>query len=339
MGFYNPHSLIAVRLLTRSEEEIDHVFFQKRIEKALTLRRQLYPTSQTFRVVHGESDYLPGLIVDKYNDCLCVQTFSYGMDKRLTMICDSLDTLLQPRAIVERNETPMRSLEGLARQKGILRGSVKAVTISEHGIHYEIDLLEGQKTGFFLDQRENRKAIRRYARNASVLDCFCNDGGFALNAALVDAAPVIGVDSAEIAVKHAMANARLNKLDSSVQFHVADAFAYLKECVAKEQRFQLINLDPPSFAKNKKGVRMARKGYYEIHKNAFKLLTPGGFLSTSSCSHHITEEAFLDDICASSRSVGRNIKLLEWTGAAPDHPVLPTMFETKYLKFGIFQVD
>jgi len=337
IGFYNPHSLIAVRILSRTEEEIDFQFFKKRIEQALLLRRKLYPHTETFRLVHGEADFLPGLIIDKYNDYCSIQTLSFGMNKRQTLICDVLESLIHPRGIVERNESSLRSLEGLEIKKGIVRGSVEPVTITEFGIKYSIDLMEGQKTGYFLDQRENHRTIRRYAKNGTVLDCFCNDGGFALNAGFADATRVTGIDSSETAVVRASANAASNDLSANVRFATHDAFDYLKQAVDDHQHFDLIILDPPSFAKNKKSVAGAQRGYKEIHQYAFQLLNAGGILATASCSHHIFEETFLNIITTAAQSAGRSINMLEWHGAAPDHPVLPSMPETRYLKFGIFQ--
>ena len=336
IGFYNPHSLIAVRLLSRQEEEIDFEFFRKRIESALGLRKRIYPNAETFRLVHGESDFLPGLIIDKYNEYVSIQAFSFGMDRRLTLICDVLESILHPKGIIERNETLIRSLENLEQKKGVLRGSVEEVLISEYGIKYSIDLLEGQKTGFFLDQRENRKAFRRYVKGMTVLDCFCNDGGFSLNAAYAEASEVTGVDISESAVQRSGNNARLNNLNA--RFTEADAFEFLKNACTKNQKFDVINLDPPSFAKSKKTVRKAIRGYEEIHSYAMQLLKPDGILATASCSHHITEETFLDIVNDCARSKGRNVNLLEWRGAAPDHPVLPAMPETRYLKFGIFRI-
>ena len=336
IGFYNPHSLIAVRLLTRQEEEINFEFFRKRVESALALRKRVYPNAETFRLVHGESDFLPGLIIDKYNEYVSIQAFSFGMDRRLTLICDVLESILHPKGIIERNETLIRSLENLEQKKGVLRGSVEEVLISEYGIKYSIDLLEGQKTGFFLDQRENRKAFRRYVKGMTVLDCFCNDGGFSLNAAYAEASEVTGVDISESAVQRSGNNARLNNLNA--RFTEADAFEFLKNACTKNQKFDVINLDPPSFAKSKKTVRKAIRGYEEIHSYAMQLLKPDGILATASCSHHITEETFLDIVNDCARSKGRNVNLLEWRGAAPDHPVLPAMPETRYLKFGIFRI-
>ncbi|MBI1807673.1 MAG: class I SAM-dependent rRNA methyltransferase [Ignavibacteria bacterium] len=339
IAFYNPHSLISCRLLTRQVETIDFHFFRKRIDAALTLRQKLFPSSETCRLVHGESDFLPGLIVDKYNDYLSIQTFSYGMDKRLTLICDVLESILHPKGIIERNEAPIRSLEGLELKKGILRGTMEPVTITEYGIKYSLDLMEGQKTGFFLDQRENRKSIRRYAKGARVLDCFCNDGGFALNAAFAEATEVIAVDISESAIQRASSNAVMNSLSQTTHFIARDGFEYLKEASTASEKFDLIILDPPSFAKSKKALVRAKRGYKEIHQLAFQLLAPSGIIATASCSHHIYEETFLEIVSQCARAANRNISLLEWRSAAPDHPILPAMPETRYLKFAIFKVD
>jgi 23S rRNA (cytosine1962-C5)-methyltransferase len=336
LGFYNPHSLIAVRLLTTGQDEIDFEFFRKRIETARNLREKMY--KGTYRLIHGEGDFLPGLIIDKFNDYFSIQTLSLGMDKRLTLICDVLESIFHPSGIVERNETSARLLEGLEQKKSILRGSVEPTIIDEYGIRFTVDLLEGQKTGFFLDQRENRRAFRRFADGAEVLDCFCNDGGFALNAEYGGAVKVTGIDSSNKAVQRAQANSRLNKMSIS-NFTEMDAFKFLKHSAAEGSRFTLINLDPPSFAKSKKNISEAKQGYREIHTNAIKILKDGGILSTSSCSYNITDETFIDIISTSARRLGRRITVLEWHGAAPDHPVLPAMPETAYLKFGIFFVE
>jgi 23S rRNA (cytosine1962-C5)-methyltransferase len=339
-GFYHSHSLIAARLLTRSaDEEIDFHYFHRRFVRALQLRGLFYPESQAFRLVHGESDFLPGLIVDKFNDYLSVQTFSLGMDKRMTLICDVLDSLFHPKGIVERNESATRTLEQLPQKKGVVRGALAPVVIEENGIHYAVDLLEGQKTGFFFDQRENRNAFRRYSHGMNVLDCFCNEGGFALNSARAGAASVTGVDISGPTIGRAMANARANGMSDTVRFVEKDCFEFLAEAHEKGDLFDVVNLDPPSFAKNKKTVVQAKQGYRDLHAQALKVLKPGGILATSSCSHHILEEVFLEIIDSAAHTAGRAITLLEWHGAAPDHPVLPSMPETRYLKFGIFRLD
>ena len=337
VGIFNPHSLISLRLLSRAIEEIDVPFFRKRIENALSLRRALFPAADAYRLVHGEGDLLPGLIIDKYGGQFTVQTFAFGMDLRLEAICDILDELFHPAGIAERNESPLRLLDGLPQKKGTLRGTVQPVQIEEHGIRYRIDTLEGQKTGFFLDQRENRGAIRRYAAGARVLDCFCNDGGFSLNASIAGAASVLGVDSSAEAIARASANALLNNV-GNVQFEQADVFEKLDALETEGARFEIIVLDPPSFTKNRKAVTAAKQGYRDLHRKALKLLADGGFLFTASCSHHIDADVFLDLVDETARKAGRQLQLLDWRGASPDHPTLPNVPETRYLKFGIFRL-
>lgn len=337
VGFFNPHSLISVRLLSRERMEIDHNFFKERILSAYKYREILYPNSETFRLVHGESDFLPGLVIDKYNDLLAVQTFSYGMDLRLNLICDVLEDLFKPVGIVERNESPLRELEGLENRKGILRGDVKDAIFDDDGVKFKIDILSGQKTGFYLDQRENRKVMRRFVKGKKVLDCFTNEGGFALHCAYAGAENVVGIDVSDTAIEKAKANADLNNL-KNIQFEVADVFDKLREYLSKGEKFDVVILDPPSFTKSKKNVKSALSGYREINSTAMKILNPGGILATASCSHHISDEMFMNVIIESSIMAKKRIRLIEWRGASPDHPVLPSMPETKYLKFGIFQV-
>ncbi len=339
IGFFNPHSLIIVRLLSHEAEEIDFKYFTKRIENAFNLRKKIYPDTEVYRVVHGEGDFLPGLIVDRYNNFLSVQTFSYGMEQRLPLICDVLESIFNPKGIIERNEAPIRKVEGLEQRKSILRGNVETVLIDENDIKYSVDLIEGQKTGFFLDQRENRKAFRRYTKDANVLDCFCNEGGFALNAAYAQASTVSAIDISDGVILRAKQNSSINNLSSNVIFLTAEAFDYLENAVKQNIKFDVINLDPPSFAKSKKSVRKAKRGYKDIHTNAIKLLKPGGIITTASCSYNITDETFLDIINECAHKENRNITMLDWRGAAPDHPVLPSMPETKYLKFGVFLIE
>ena len=337
VGFYNPHSLIALRLLSRDNDTITFEFFERRITQALQLRKRLYPDNETFRLVHGEADFLPGLVIDKYNEYLSLQTLAVGMDRRLTLICDVLDSIFHPKAIVERNESPLRSLEQLPQKKGVLRGTIGQTIISEYGVKFKAALIEGQKTGLFLDQRENRHAIQRYVKGAAVLDCFCNDGGFALYAALAGAASVLAVDSSETAIASAKVNATINEVPG-IQFETCDVFDKLPELEKSGQRFDIVILDPPSFSRNKKTVATALKGYREINAGALRLINPGGILVTASCSHHVTDQSFVEAIEAGARLTHRSLQLLEWRGAAPDHPTLPAMPETAYLKFGIFAV-
>lgn len=337
VGFYNPHSLIAFRLLSREQEAVTFEFFEQRITRALQLRKRLYPEAESFRLVHGESDFLPGLVIDKYNEYISLQTLAVGMDRRLTLLCDVLESLFHPKAIVERNESPLRALEQLPLKKEVLRGTVGQTIISENGSKFKVSLLEGQKTGFFLDQRDNRLAVQRYVKNASVLDCFCNEGGFAIYAARGGAARVSALDSSETAIANARVNATINEVPQ-IKFETADVFDKLPKLLEEGERFDVIILDPPSFSRNKKTVATALKGYKEINAGALKLINPGGILVTASCSHHVTAESFVESIEAGARAAHRSLQLLEWRGAAADHPTLPVMPETAYLKFGVFAV-
>lgn len=338
IGFYHPHSLIAFRLLSAETEDIDTSFFLRRFEAALSLRTMLYPGAKTFRLLNGEADHLPGIVVDKYNEYLVVQTFSLGMDTRLPTICDALDSMFHPAGIIERNESSLRLLEGLPQKKGTLRGTVSPTTIEEHGLRYRVDLQEGQKTGFFLDQRENRAAAARYCRSGNILDCFCNDGGFSLNVARAGATSVLGLDASQEAVARASANAAMNGI-TTVRFEQSDVFDRLTKLAQEEYRFDAVILDPPSFTRTRKNVQPAKKGYRELHQKALAVLKKGGTLLTASCSHHIEPEVFLELVDDTARRCGRSLQLLEWKGAAPDHPTLPAVPETRYLKFGVFRVQ
>ncbi|MBI4429005.1 MAG: class I SAM-dependent rRNA methyltransferase [Ignavibacteriales bacterium] len=337
-GFFNPHSLIAVRILTLLREEISFDFFERRISQALQLRKKLFPQSDVYRLAHSESDFLPGLIVDKYNEYLSIQTLSFGMDKRLQLLCDVLESIFHPRAIVECNDSALRALEHLPQHRRVIRGTLDETIIVEHGIKFKVDLLNGQKTGFFLDQRENRSRIRHYVRNGSVLDCFCYEGGFSLNAGAGKATSVAGIDQSSAVVAKARLNAHINDTNA-VTFEVADVFDRLKELAHEHARFDVVILDPPSFTKSKKNVSTALRGYKEINQFALKIINAGGFLVSASCSHHLTQEAFLTAIEHAAQKAGRRIQLLEFSGASPDHPVLPAMPETSYLKCGVFSVQ
>jgi len=338
IGFYNSHSLIAARFLSSEDEEVDFKFFERRISSALALRKKLYPKSATFRMVHGESDFLPGLIIDKYNEYLSIQTFSAGMDSRLTLICDVLVSMFSPRGIVERNESPLRSLEELPLQKGIIRGSVEPTIIELDDLKFRVDVIEGQKTGFYLDQRENRASLRRFVKDAEVLDCFCNEGGFGLYAARGGAKNVSGFDSSDFAIEKSKINATLNNIHSAA-FKQGDAFEVLAREAAEKKQYDVVILDPPSFTKNRKTVATAAKGYKELNSGAMRLLREGGTLATASCSHHISEETFLNIINDSAVKTGRKARLLSMGGAAPDHPTLPSMPETRYLKFALLCIE
>ncbi len=337
IGFYNPHSLISFRLLSAVVEEIDHPFFHKKLSTALELRRGLYPNENAFRLVHGEADFLPGLVIDKFGDFLSVQTFSFGMDRQLPLICDVLESLFAPKGIIERNESPLRTMDGLELKKSVLRGTAGTTEINEGGLIFRVNLLEGQKTGFFLDQRENRLALKRYAPGRKVLDCFSNDGGFALHCASAGASAVLGIDNSTDAVQRASTNAHRNRLEN-VRFEKSDVFKKLQEFATQEESFDLIILDPPSFTRSKKNVVTAKKGYRELNTAAIRLLNRNGILVSASCSHHITSDVFLGIVDGAARKLGRDPQLLEWREAAPDHPTIPGVPETRYLKLGILRL-
>lgn len=337
VGFYHPHSLIACRLFSQAPREPDADFFHERLARAAELRRRLFPNSTVYRLVHGEADFLPGLIIDRFGDQCVVQTLAFGMDARLPLICDVLEELLHPTGIIERNESALRRLEGLPQRTGVLRGSAGTTEFDDGTVRFTIHPLEGQKTGFFLDQRTNRPLLHPFSAGARVLDCFCNDGGFALHAAASGAATVTGVDSSADSIARARANAQTNGL-ASVGFQEADAFRVLEEIASREELVDVLILDPPSFARSRKTVPTAKKGYKDLHKAGFRILAKGGILLTASCSHHILPETFLDLIQETAIKCGRELQLLEWRGASPDHPTLPAVPETRYLKVGLFRV-
>lgn len=337
-GFYNAHSLIAVRLLSSSIVEPDRAFFRERIDAARRMRERLFPGATAYRVVHGESDFLPGLVVDRFNDVIAVQTYSAGMDRRLPEICDVLEELFAPKGIVERNESPLRDLEHLSSRKGILRGAAEPQEFDLNGVRFRADILSGQKSGFFLDQRQNRTLLSAVAGGASVLDCFCNEGGFGLYAARYGARSVESVDISADALERASANAALNGL-TTLAFTAADVFAYLADAVKEGRKWDVVVLDPPSFTKSRKTLPAALKGYREINTNALRLVEKGGFLLTASCSHHVDRDTFVELVGESAVKAGRKLRLLSVTGASPDHPELPAMPETRYLKCVFCQVE
>ncbi|KUL21295.1 class I SAM-dependent rRNA methyltransferase [Chlorobium limicola] len=340
-GFYNPHSLISFRLLSRSGEVPDREFFKKKIVEALALREKIYRLDDTnaWRLVHGESDGLPGLVIDRFNRAVVLQAFSAGMDRHLPLVSEVIDELLQPDAIILRNESVLRELEGLPLYKEIIKGERSATmqTIHDAGISYEVDLYEGQKTGFFLDQRENRRIIRSFSEGAEVLDVFTNDGGFALNALRGGARSAIMVDISEETLKRAEKNAVLNGFEN-FSLISSDAFDMLGKMVEAKELFDVVVLDPPSFTKSRKNLPTALKAYKRLNKLGLQLIKSGGFLATASCSHHVSEEDFLAAIHQAALAAGKQLRMIYKNAQPPDHPVLLSMPETGYLKFACFYV-
>jgi len=336
-GYINPRSLIAVRLLTRAQEEIDGDFFRRRISVARSLRTTL-GFGDSYRAVFSEGDGLPGLIVDKYADTLVIQSSTAGIDARMNEILQALIDEYAPTTIVLRNDTASREIEGLGRETRVVLGTVSGpVAFEEAGITYHVDVLEGQKTGFFFDQRENRLVLKDYVRNRRTLDCFCYVGAWALSAARFGAAEVIGLDSSEKAISLAQSNAATNGL--AVQFREADVFDELRSMEKRRERFGCIVLDPPAFVKNRAKVREGLKGYKEINLRAMKLLEPGGALVTCSCSHHIDQELFREMLIDAAYSAGRQARLLEMRSQARDHPALLAARETQYLKCAVLLME
>ena len=336
-GFYNPASQISLRILTRNDEPCDRDFFARRIQDAWDYRRRLCDP-QSCRLIYSESDFLPGLVVDKYADVLVLQSLSLGIERIKDMIADLLMEIVQPAGIYERSDVPVRRLEGMQMTTGLLRGEVPdLVEMRENGICFGVDVKNGQKTGFFLDQKENRAAIAPLCPGAKVLDCFCHNGSFSLHAAKYGAQSVLGVDISEEALEVARENARRNSLDN-VRFEAHNCFDLLREMTDAGEKFDLVILDPPAFTKNKAALQSALRGYKEINLRGLKLVRPGGFLVTCSCSQHVLTEMFQDMVNQAARDAKKRIRLVEYRTQGRDHPILPQSIETKYLKCMILQV-
>ena len=336
-ALYSSRSQIALRLVSFEDIEINRDFWRSRLISAEQLRDRVVRDSTAYRLVYGESDLLPSLIIDRYNDCFAIQTLSQGMDALKQMWIELLVERYGPRAIVERNEARVRDLEGLPRTAGIVYGSDPGeLIVEESGVRLDINLVEGQKTGAFLDQRENRIAARAFARGRA-LDCFTYQGAFALHLAR-EAEQVIGVDVSASAITQAKRNAELNGA-SNIEFLEANVFDLLREMEQAGKRFDLINLDPPAFAKNRASIEAAARGYKEINLRAMKMLTVGGTLITSTCSYHMSEESFLNVLAGAAADAGRSVQLMEKRTQSRDHPVLLSMPETYYLKCMILRIE
>ncbi|BCS81329.1 class I SAM-dependent rRNA methyltransferase [Anaerocellum diazotrophicum] len=337
-GFINSKSQILVRLLTRKNEEISIDFFKKRIQDAWDYRKSIGYT-QNCRLIFAEADFLPGLIVDKFGDVLVMQTLSKGVDKFKDKLVEILVEVVKPKAIYERNDARVREIEGLDLRKGFLYGSSPVeVEIEENGIKMIVDIENGQKTGYFLDQKENRVAIRNFVKDKVVLDCFCHTGGFTINAAKFGASKVIGIDISDTAIEQAVKNAKLNGVESKCEFVVANVFDYLNELDDKKEKYDMIILDPPAFAKSIHTLENAKRGYKEINLRAMKILKKGGILVTCSCSHYMKPDIFFEVIKDAAKDAKKTLRLIEYRTQAKDHPYLVNYEESLYLKCFIFQV-
>ena len=365
IGYINPMSLIAVRVLTRANEPVDAGFFKKRMEAAISYRQRFLEKfsgkkagESSLRLVFSEADYLPGLIVDKYADVVVIQLLTSGMEAVKSDILEAVDSLLSPRAIVLKNNSRIRALEGLSLYKEIAKGDITPLpVIEEDGVLFEIDPLGGQKTGFFLDQRENRLLLKALASTGAMpgknhpgsvghhglgLDLFCYAGGWGMHLAHAGAEKVIMVDESESALARAGRNAELNGLSGRIEPVRADVFAFLKNefsTAGDETRYDFIVLDPPAFVKSAKKLKEAIKAYTLLNGQCMRLLKPGGILATSSCSYHLGREAFVEMLRMAARTAGRNVKIIEQRFQGRDHPVLLSMPETQYLKCAFLTAD
>lgn len=336
-GYINPSSLIAVRLLCPPGKMPDEDFFRQALRRSAAFRETVYPGSDCCRLVFGESDGLPGLVVDRYADVLVYQVGTLGMSRMEELIRDLLVDIFKPSALVFRNDSPSRTLEGLDQEKGVAYGGVSGeIQVQIDGIRYLVDVLRGQKTGLFLDQRDNRRIARRWMEGKKVLDLFCYTGGWALSAAAGGASEVTGVDQSAEAIAGAIRNAGLNRFEGRVSFVEADVFGYLKK--VERGSFDVVILDPPAFARTKSAIQEAKKGYTDINRRALLALRPGGVLITCSCSYHMSEELFREMLLAASMASGRRLRLLQVFGQALDHPSLLAMPETKYLKCFVVEI-
>ena len=345
VGFFNSKSKIHVRVLSPERVEVNENFFEERIRAALAVRQKHLPDATSFRVVNAESDFLSGLIVDKYEDVLVVQISSLGMDQRKAQIVAALQKIFSPRAILERSDVATRKFEGLAEANGILAGKLEGpVSVNLNGLKFETDLIAGHKTGMYLDQQVNYQAVSQFAKGAQVLDCFSFLGGFGLHAARAGAAHVHLLDQSADAIAAAIRNAAANGLAEKCSFEVVNVFDWLKANTAVKPhervipRFDLIVLDPPSFTRNRASVPDALRGYKEIHLRALKLLKPGGTLATFCCSHHVDTVTFLDVILSAAYDTRHVLRRVATYSQSPDHPVIPMIPETEYLKGFAFEV-
>ena len=336
-AIYNPKSQIVARRFSRRRQELDLDFFTRRINQAIQCREKLGAYRNPGRIVWSESDGLPGLIIDRYGSRLVLQTLTLGMDQRKVLILEALDQLLKPASIIERNDAPIRRAEGLSLLTGIVAGeNSPQIEIETAGMRFHLDLLTGQKTGFYLDQTENYRIVAGVSEGRRVLDCFSNQGAFAIACARKGASAVTAVEINADLVHLIDQNARLN--DVNITTVASNVFDFLGEQIRKQSQYDLIILDPPSFTKSKESLSSARRGYKEIHLRALQLLAPDGMLATFSCSHHVSREMLLEVIVDASVDAKRSVRIVSYLAQALDHPILPQIPETEYLKGFLLQV-
>ena len=339
-GYINPASQIRIRLLTRDKREIiDDQFFHKRIKEAWEYRKQIGYV-ENCRLIFGEADQLPALIIDKFNDYFVIQTLALGMEKWKGAIVTALQNIFSPKGIYERNDVPVRQLEGMEQIKGFLSEPFDTnIILNENGLKFHVDIENGQKTGYFLDQQDNRRAIQHVVKGADVLEVFCYTGTFSLHAAQYGAKSVLGLDISENAVATARRNATLNGFDNICKFDAVNAFDVLKLWAKEGKRYDVVILDPPAFTKSRENIQKAITGYKEINLRAMQLIRPGGFIVSASCTNLVTPEMFLKMIADAAHDAKRIIRQVEWRTQASDHPILFNVPSTQYLKFLIAEVQ
>lgn len=338
-GYINPLSQIKVRLLTRKQEEINDEFFVHKIQKAWAYRQRLGYV-ENCRLIFGEADDLPALIIDKFNDYFVIQTMALGIERWKGAIVKALQTVFKPKGIYERNDVPVRELEGMEQVKGFLSDPFDTnIIINENGLKFHVDIVNGQKTGYFLDQQDNRRAIAPVVKDAEVLEAFCYTGTFANHAAHYGAKSVLGLDISDKAIDTARRNAELNGFSDICSFECVNAFDVLKKWVKEGRRFDTVMLDPPAFTKSRANIQKAVTGYKEINLRGMKLLKPGGFLVTASCTNLVPPDMFLKTIEAAAKDAKKQIRQVTWQTQAADHPIVWNVPNTQYLKFLIVEVN
>lgn len=344
-GFINRNSKLTVRMMTRERDtEVDEAFIRMRVENAWEYRKKVMDDISSCRVIFGEADFLPGIVVDKFADVLVVESLALGIDRFKGQIVDILKELMEAdgihiRGVYERSDAKVREQEGMERYKGFIGEPFDTkVEIVENGVRYYVDVKDGQKTGFFLDQKYNRRAVAKLCKGARVLDCFTHTGSFALNAGAAGAEHVTGVDASELGVAQARENAALNGLQDRVEFICEDVFDLLPRLEKQGEKYDVVILDPPAFTKSRSSIKKAVKGYREINLRGMKLVKDGGYLATCSCSHFMDPELFTKTIGQAAQNVHKRLRQVEFRTQAPDHPILWGAGDSYYLKFYIFQV-
>jgi 23S rRNA (cytosine1962-C5)-methyltransferase len=337
-GFYNKNSLISLRLLNSTYDGELNEYLRESILKANELRKSFYPDRNSYRLVFSESDFLPGLIIDKYNNTYVMQVYCYGMNENIQMVVDVLKNDLGAENIFSRNDAYFRKLEGLPEEDTVYHGEIGTEIIDDGKLKYKIDFASSQKTGFYFDQCDNREFIEKISNEKTVLDAFCNSGGFGFHAAKAGAGYVTFLDSSTAEIENAERNFKLNELTSETDFIVMDVFNYFEKSIDAGRTFDIVMVDPPAFAKSRKSIPTALKGYAKLNKMAANCVGVNGYLVTSSCSHHISAEDWLESVISGASKAGKKLQQVYFNGGSLDHPSIPGMGETTYLKFAVFRV-